>query len=174
VLAACGPAARRPPRRSRRLALGLFSGGGRGVRLAVGLRLPGHGRADLDLAAPQAGVDIGEHLIDAGVAGAVSGLQRIHELAGAQGLDLAAQLVELRLAGHLVEAGAELVGHAARLGHPLPKLAQQQRQVLGADHDQGDRGDDEQFCGADFRKHHAALRPHRWRDQGLQLVASLS
>ncbi len=36
---------------------------------------------------------------------------------------------ELRLAGHLVEAGPELVGHAAQLGHELAELAQQHGQV---------------------------------------------
>jgi hypothetical protein len=62
-------------------------------------------------------------------------------LAGAQSLDLLAQFVELGLAGHLVEAGAEFGGHAAHLGGELADLAHQHRQVLGPDHDQRDGAD---------------------------------
>ena len=46
-------------------------------------------------------------------------------------LDLAAQLIELGLAGHLVEAGAELGGHAAHLGHELADLAHQDGRSFG-------------------------------------------
>ena len=55
----------------------------------------------------------------------------------AQGLELFAQLVELGLACHLVEAGAELIGHLPRFAHPLPQRPHQLRQVLWTYHDEG-------------------------------------
>ena len=86
------------------------------------------------------------------------GLRSVHggafgQAAAAHRLDLLAQLVELRLAGHFIEAGAELIGHAPHLGRELAKLAQHHRQILGTDHDQGDRGDDQEFEPADLGKH---------------------
>jgi hypothetical protein len=121
-------------------------------------------RRDLDRAAVEAGVDVGEHLVDIGVAGLGRGVaHRGGVLPLAHGLDFLAQLVELRLAGHLVEAGAEFVGHAADLADELAELAQQDGQVLGAHHDQGDRGDDQEFRAADITEHGRALERDRFR-----------
>jgi hypothetical protein len=69
----------------------------------------------------------------------------VGHLAGAHGLDLLAQLVELRLAGHLVEAGAELRGHGPHLGHELAELAQQHGQVLRTHHDQRHHSGDQEL-----------------------------
>ena len=81
----------------------------------------------------------------------------IGELRVAHGLDFLAQLVQLGLARHLVEAGAELRRHRPHPGHELPKLAQQDRQILWPNKDQGRDGDHEEFEGASFRKHAGGL-----------------
>ena len=77
----------------------------------------------------------------------------VAELTAAHGLDLLAQVVQLGLPRHLVEAGAEFRRHAAHLGHELAEAAQQHGQVLGPHHDQRHDGDQDQFGGADFGKH---------------------
>src|SRR4051812_2108535 len=82
----------------------------------------------------------------------------VEDLALAHGLDFLAQVVELGLAGHLVETGAELRRHAAQLAHELAKLVQHFRQVLGTDDDQRHHGDDDVLKPTDFGKHALVLK----------------
>ena len=106
---------------------------------------------ELHAGAVQAVADLVEDLAGLDVHGLMGGL--IGELALAHGLDLAPQLVQFGLTGHLVEAGAELIGHASQLADPLADLAQHDRQVLRPDDDQRDDRDDDVFEPTDFGKH---------------------
>ena len=97
---------------------------GRGRRQGRRCRRPG-----------QPGVDVLERRI---------GLrpQRIHRpLPRPQRLDLLAQIVQFGLSRHFVEAGAELIGHRARLGHHLADATHQDRQILWPHDKQGHDAD---------------------------------
>ncbi len=133
----------------------LGAGLGRGFRgWLAGCGAGGELRPVLRLRRMQAVGEARVDLIDRVVEpqGAAGGLGDV-VLGVAHGLHLAAQLVQLRLAGQVVEAGAELGGHAPHPGQERADLAHQHGQVLGPHHDQGDGGDDQDFRGADFGKH---------------------
>src|SRR3546814_7271405 len=72
-------------------------------------------------------------------------------------------LLELGLAHHRVEAGAEVARHALGLADPVADRAHDARQILGSDHDQRDQGHDQQF-GRRYVEHSAP--PFRRADQG--------
>ena len=55
------------------------------------------------------------------------------------GLPLLLHVGELGFADHIVDAGAEMAGHAARAADPLADRAHHARQILGPDHHQGDQ-----------------------------------
>src|SRR5690606_9676867 len=64
-------------------------------------------------------------------------------------LDLALDLIELRLARHVLERALELPGHRPALGDPLPHGSRHARQVLGPDDDQRHQEDDRHLGPAD-------------------------
>ncbi len=72
-------------------------------------------------------------------------LDLVADVGGGDLLHFLANLVELALADHLVDAASELVRHRARLGGPFPGRAQHLWQVFRADHHERHEGDHQQF-----------------------------
>jgi hypothetical protein len=79
------------------------------------------------------GFDLGLRIYDAG-------LKLVH---------FGAQLVELGLAGDVVKAAAELIGHGARAAGPLARGAHETRQILRTHHDERNHDDNEKLGPGD-------------------------
>src|SRR5437868_13007293 len=77
----------------------------------------------------------------------------------AQRLDLLAQLVEFRLARHLIEAAAEFVGHVAGLSRPLAGGPHHLGQILGTHHHKSDDEQEKDMAPAEKVEHGAPELP---------------
>src|SRR3546814_5661999 len=60
------------------------------------------------------------------------------------------KFLQLRFADHRVDAGTEMPRHAAYPSHPLTDHTHRARQVLRADHHQGDDRAKQQFGGSEI------------------------
>ena len=100
-------------------------------------------------------VDVDARRLDLAVDGARADVHGGAHLA-ADGIELLLEAIELGFAHRLVELAAELGRVPADDAEILADGAQQDRQILGADDDQRDDGEDQQLAGGDVE--HASSR----------------